>query len=385
MSAQKAVIVGGGFGGLAAALALRRAGLEPVVIERKSAVPATSHGSGGGLTMWSNAVAALASLGLDEQLIAGGSVLQRFDNRTATGKTLARWRIDQMSERAGWPSVNIEWDVLHQILADAVGPGTVREGTCVGLRERGDTVSALLADGGEEPADVLVGADGIRSSIRTALLGDAEPRYAGYDVLRAVVAFEHTVVPPGVFVQTWGRGARFGHYRVGAGRTYWFAVVNAAEDGPEPDQGHRRFLEERMAGWSEPVGDLIRATPDTSISRIRIYDRDPITTWGCGRATLLGDAAHAMTFNVGQGACQAIEDAVALGNALRRSTDTSAALRSYELARSRRTSTLVRRARRIGSIAMWTSPAACAVRNTALSVVLPGPARRQHEQSISPS
>lgn len=385
MSDRKAVIVGGGFGGLTAALALRRAGIDPLVIERKAAEPATSHGSGGGLTLWSNAVAALASLGLDEQLVAGGSVLRRFDNRTSGGKTLARWRIDQMSDRTGWPCVNVEWEVLHRILSDAVGPGTVREGTCDGLREHGDTVSALLADGGEEPADLLIGADGLRSSIRRALLGDIQPRYAGYDVLRAVVPFEHPEAPPGVFVQTWGTGSRFGYYQVGTGRTYWFAVVNATRDGEVPDQDHRRFLEERMAGWAGPVGDLIRATPKTSISRLRVYDRDPIRSWGSGRATLLGDAAHPMTFNVGQGACQAIEDALALGKALGDSVDTTDALRGYEAARSVRTSTLVRRARWIGTMGTWRSPAACAVRNTALSVILPGPARRQHEQFISPS
>lgn len=383
MTDRNAVVVGGGFGGLAATLAMRQADIDPVVIERKAATPATSHGSGGGLTLWSNAIAALASLGLEEQIIAGGSILRRFDNRTASGRSLARWRIDQMSDRLGWPSVNVQWEVLHRILSDAVGADAVRQGTCLGYRDQGDAVSVRLEDGGEVRGDLLVGADGLRSSIRTTLLGDVPPRYAGYDVLRAVIPFEHPDAPPGLFVQTWGTGSRFGYYQVGAGRTYWFAVVNAEDDAHQPRLDHRQFLEERMKGWAGPVRELIRATPEIDISRLRIYDRDPITTWGSGRVTLLGDAAHPMTFNVGQGACQAIEDAVELGRVLLDSTDTPAALRGYEAARSVRTSTLVRRARRIGTLAQWESPAACAVRNTVLTVALRSVGRRQHEQSIT--
>jgi 2-polyprenyl-6-methoxyphenol hydroxylase-like FAD-dependent oxidoreductase len=385
MSARNAVVVGGGFGGMAAALALRSADISPIVLERKGSEPATSLGSGGGLTLWSNAIAALATLGLDDQIVAAGSLLTRFENRTSGGRRIATWRVDEMSDRAGWPSVNIQWEVLHRILLDALGRDVVRHATSVGLRDLGPAVEVGLTDGASVRADLAVGADGLRSSIRATLLGDVPPRYAGYDVLRAVVPYEHPDAPSGLFVQTWGPGARFGYYRVAPDRTYWFAVVNPNHRDQEAGESHRDFLERRLAGWAGPVGDLIRATPEPAISRIRIYDRDPIPRWGAGRATLLGDAAHPMTFNVGQGACQAIEDAVVLGAVLRASSDTPAALRQYEAQRQDRTSTLVLRARRIGTVARWQSPAACTVRDAAMSLILAGPAQRQHQQFITPS
>ena len=385
MSARTAVVVGGGFGGMAAALALRSADINPTVIERKGTHPATSLGSGGGLTLWPNAMAALATLQLDDQIAAAGSLLTRFENRTSGGRRIATWRVDEMSDRAGWPTVNIQWEVLHRILLDTLGRDVIRPGTSMGLRDLGPAVEVGLTDGSSVRADLAVGADGLRSSIRATLVGDTPPRYAGYDVLRAVVPYEHPDAPSGLFVQSWGAGARFGYYRVAAGRTYWFAVVNPDRDDQRDGESHRDFLERRFAGWTGPTGDLIRATPEAAISRIQIYDRDPIPQWGTGRATLLGDAAHPMTFNVGQGACQAIEDAIILGAALRASSDTPAALRQYETQRQERTSTLMRRARRIGTVARWKSPPACAVRDVAMSLILAGPARRQHEQFITPS
>jgi 2-polyprenyl-6-methoxyphenol hydroxylase-like FAD-dependent oxidoreductase len=382
---RNAVVVGGGFGGMTAALALRGADVSPTVIERKGSEPATSSGSGGGLTLWSNAVAALATLGLDDQIVAAGSLLTRFENRTSSGRHIATWRVDEMSDRAGWPSVNIQWEVLHRILLDALGRDVVRHGTSVGLRDLGPEVEVDLSDGASVRAHLAVGADGLRSSIRATLVGDVPPRYAGYDVIRAVVPYEHPDAPSGRFVQIWAPGARFGYYRVAPGRTYWFAVVNPDRDDQRAGESHRAFLERRLVGWDGPAGDLVRATPEPAISRIRVYDRDPIPRWGAGRATLLGDAAHPMTFNVGQGACQAIEDAVVLGAALRASPDTPAALRRYEAQRLERTSTLVRRARRIGTVAGWKSPAACTVRTAVLSRVLAGPALRQHQQFITPA
>jgi 2-polyprenyl-6-methoxyphenol hydroxylase-like FAD-dependent oxidoreductase len=129
---------------------------------------------------------------------------------------------------------------------------------------------------------------------------------------------------------------------------------------------------------------LLAATPDAAISRVNTYDRDPVRTWGRGRVTLLGDAAHPMTFNVGQGACQAIEDAVELASVLAvGGEDVPTALRGYEALRLQRTATITRRARRIGAIGGWSSPIACGVRNRLLSVILPGPAARQAREVTS--
>ncbi|HEX5740780.1 MAG TPA: FAD-dependent monooxygenase, partial [Pilimelia sp.] len=190
--------------------------------------------------------------------------------------------------------------------------------------------------------------------------------------------------PPGLFVQLWGRGARFGYYQVGGGRTYWFAVLNCA-DGRDDPAARGRLLRERFAGWAAPVGALLALTgaQRRDISRARVFDRDPERVWGVGPVTLLGDAIHPMTFNIGQGACQAVEDAVALAAEVGAGGPLPAALRRYEEARMRPTAQMVRRARRIGQWGRWESRLGCAVRDLALRPLLAGPAQRQHRRVLT--
>jgi 2-polyprenyl-6-methoxyphenol hydroxylase-like FAD-dependent oxidoreductase len=181
-------------------------------------------------------------------------------------------------------------------------------------------------------------------------------------------------------VQVWGRGARVGWYRRTGDRVYWFAVANTAEarDRSDGAPSNAADVRSRFASWPDPVGHLVAATPEHAISRVNTYDRAPVTTWGRGAVTLLGDAAHPMTFNVGQGACQAIEDGAALAIALAREPgDTAGALRGYEVERMARTAPMMRRARVIGALGRWQNPVACAARNRLLGPVLAGPAARQ--------
>jgi 2-polyprenyl-6-methoxyphenol hydroxylase-like FAD-dependent oxidoreductase len=380
----RAIVCGGGIGGLTAVLALRRAGIEATAYERR----AGSSAAGSAITLWSNAMHVLADLGVHERILAAGSPLARFENRTRTGRRLANWPIAEMGERAGYPSVSITRADLYRVLRDATDPWVVDGAEVTTVARAGSGVSAAFADGRVAHADLLIGADGLHSRVREHVMPAAPPRFAGYAVYRAVIPATFDDAPYGTFVQLWGRGSRFGYYRVGVDRTYWFAVVNCDEadghDAGEPVV----LLRDRFAGWTAPVGALLAATANGDISRVRIYDRDPAPVWGTGRVTLLGDAAHPMTFNVGQGACQAIEDAAALTAQLvgvGTGGDLADALRRYERERMRPTAQLVRRARRIGQLAGWQAAPLCAVRDMALRPLLSGPARRQHEMLLTSS
>ena len=140
---------------------------------------------------------------------------------------------------------------------------------------------------------------------------------------------------------------------------------------------------DRYAGWEHPTGELIQATDMSAIYRREIADRDPIKKWGEGRVTLLGDAAHAMTINLGQGACQAIEDGVVLTKCLAADSDPVAALRAYEAMRIPRTAPIVRRSRMIGELGQWTNPIACRVRTQIQRVVFPTVAFREFKQTMA--
>jgi 2-polyprenyl-6-methoxyphenol hydroxylase-like FAD-dependent oxidoreductase len=154
------------------------------------------------------------------------------------------------------------------------------------------------------------------------------------------------------------------------GRVYWFAVKNAPEDARSPG-GERDELRRIFRDWHDPIPDLIEATDEALILRNDIYDRAPLRRWGQGRVTLLGDAAHPMTPNLGQGACQALEDAVVLADCLREAGDTGAALRAYEAGRIPRTTFLVNRSRDIGRVAQWQHPLAVWARDHASRLLLP--------------
>jgi 2-polyprenyl-6-methoxyphenol hydroxylase-like FAD-dependent oxidoreductase len=264
---------------------------------------------------------------------------------------------------------------LQALLAREVGEGTLRLGTEVGAFEQDESgVRVLLADGSRESADILVGADGLRSRVRARLFGLEEPRYAGYTAWRAVVEPEEELLPWGAGFESWGRGARFGCAHVGRGRIYWFATTNAPEgekDGPPGSlAGAKAKLLHLFSPWHRPVADLVEAAEEGAILRTDIYDREPLgERWGEGRVTVLGDAAHPMTPNLGQGACQAIEDAVVLARCLGERGATAESLRSYERLRSDRVALVVRRSRRVGSIGQAKNPAICWLRDRALAMI----------------
>ncbi|HEX5690169.1 MAG TPA: FAD-dependent monooxygenase, partial [Roseiflexaceae bacterium] len=193
------------------------------------------------------------------------------------------------------------------------------------------------------------------------------PRYAGYTAWRGVAPFDQARLTPG---ETFGRGVRFGMAPIANGRAYWYATQNTSEGGRDQPGGRKRALLELFRGAHAPIEDVIAATDETAILRNDIYDREPLEHWSDGRVTLLGDAAHPMTPNLGQGACQALEDAVVLADALQQIGDVGAALRQYEARRIGRTSMLVRQARQVGAVGQWQNPLACRLRDALMKYVV---------------
>jgi 2-polyprenyl-6-methoxyphenol hydroxylase-like FAD-dependent oxidoreductase len=348
------LIAGGGIGGLPLAIALRCRGIEARVFERASKLEAI----GAGITVQSNAMRALRPLGLDEAVAREGQVGTRARCLDDRGRVLSEVDLTEVARVARAPVVTIHRARLQAVLREACGE-LMLGAELTGFREDGAEVIARFGER-EERGSFLVGADGLHSRTRRELFGDDPLHYAGYTVWRGVCA-RADLVPEGVTTESWGRGARFGIVPIGQGQVYWFAVLNAPEDHRESPGRAREAVLTQFGSWHAPIRALVEATDEGAILRHDIFDRAPIPRWSRGRVTLLGDAAHPMTPNLGQGGCQAIEDAVALAEELERGG--GEALVRYERRRLARAYRFVRTARQFGQVGQWEHPFAVAIRD----------------------
>ena len=345
MTQMRVVIIGAGIGGLAAAVALRRVGVESLTVERADSIREV----GAGLALWSNAVNALRELGVEARVTDSASVVARNLVRTPAGRLLAINDYEDISRNAGAPCLCVHRGVLQRILLEELPPAWVRTGArCEGFHDS----TSILEDGERIDADVLVGADGISSVIRAGLHGAEPPRYAGYTCWRGMLDKEG-VLPGGSALLAAGAGKQFGLWPYRAGQLYWFLTKNA----PQGATLTKADVLALCGDWAAPIPEVIEGTPESAILQNDIIDRPPLRWWGRGLVTLLGDAAHATTPNLGQGACMALEDAVVLAHCLSTVRPAESALREYERRRIPRTRAIVRDSWQAGRILQLDQPA----------------------------
>ena len=366
-------MIGGGIGGLAAACALQRAGMRVTVFERNHELREV----GAGLTLWANAVQVLQELGLASEIAAVSAPLTHFECWSWRGKRLGSMPLDSIEKAMGAANIGIHRADLLRLLAGTLAPGTVQvDAHCVGFTQEEEGVTSHFADGQHHHADVLVGADGLHSVIRTQELGQRPPRYSGYTTWRGVAPLEDAQVSPGISSETWGRGLRFGMFPIGNGRVAWYATRNCPAGGQDRPGERKSVLQRLFHDWRAPIEQLIEATDEAAILRNDIFDRKPVRHWGSGRVTLLGDAAHPPTPNLGQGACQALEDVLILARCLGNARECTGALRAYEASRMKRSAAIIKQSYRFGRIGQWENPLLCSLRDalTPLAFVtfLPG-------------
>ena len=371
--ARPILIVGAGISGLTAAIALRRAGRTVEVYERSHELREV----GAGITVQPNAIHALREISLGEVVEAAGCRITAARLTRANGRVLSTLTAEVYRE-AGAPAVALHRGTLQRLLLAALPGEAPRCGRAVvGYETRTDGVTLHFAAGPGVEGSLLVGADGLRSAVRAQLLKDGEPRYAGYTSWRGVADTRDGVGDTAT--EAWGRGQRFGLVPIDGDRTYWFATHNASSGGRDNSELARETLLRLFHGWAPPIRDVLLGTPRDSILRTDIHDRPPAARWGEGRVTLLGDAAHPMTPNLGQGACQAIEDAVVLARELSgtRAEDPVPALRRYEALRAPRADAVVAAARRLGTIGQAEGRLTCRVRDALVALTPDRVARRQ--------
>jgi salicylate hydroxylase len=345
---MKVAIIGAGLGGLATAIALRKHGISVQVYERARELRAI----GAGLTVASNGLTALAAIdpGIVTRLLELGSQNRHFQLRKAGGELIAALPTTYMA-RYGQPALNVLWSNLQQTLAGFLPPDSIHLSHRLITIERAADRPVLQFDGREPvTADLVVGADGINSAVRQAIINDGPPRYAGRMSWRGVIRYEHPSLRPDEVTFFAGDSKNFAVFDVGGGLTFWSATVLWPDPTVSGDAASvKARVAEAFAGWAAPIPEMLAAMPAEDIVERPIEDRTPVPRWSSGPVTLLGDAAHAMVPSLGQGANTAFEDARELSQSLAHQPNIAAALAHYEQIRVPRTQVIHARSADQGS------------------------------------
>ena len=356
------IIAGGGIGGMATALALHRAGLPFSVFERAPAFAEV----GAGMSLWPNATRVLKSLGVLDQVFSVGEPVEWFNLLRPNGQRISRICMSGFAT----PALCLHRADLHRSLRACLpADRIVGDQRLISFTQDAGGVTAKFASGLEIDSAGLVGADGINSIVRTQLHGTISPTYRGYCIWRGIASTRQGILR-GHITETWGAGQRFGILPMGGDRICWYATRNGPPSLPDAPEGRKHEVLQLFKGWHRPIPELIESTEQSTIMKNDARDRQPLGRWGQGRVTLLGDAAHPITPNVGQGACMAIEDAACLVKSVLAAPSIAAGFCAYEAMRKGRTASVGRQSRQIGAIGQWENRWMVTGRNLVTRLVL---------------
>ena len=360
---RTALVVGAGIGGLSAGIALRRAGWNARIFERA----ATPRELGFGLLVAPNAIAALRDLGVADNVLARGAAPAKTEVRRPDGTVLKRANFPP-PEVLGGPMVVALRQALHGVLLDALGLDAIELGNeVVSFAATDSRVTLRLAHGQEVDGDLLIGADGVGSVIRRALHpSEPPPRHSGLVAVRGAVHGVLDRLGELSAVYYLGPGIEAAIVRASDTGIYWFLSI-AQELAPTGISDPAAVVAHLAPRFDQTFRAVTSATTEMRFDEL--VDRNPLPFWGRGLVTLLGDAAHPMLPQTGQGAAQAIVDAARLGAVLREQSSLEGALRAYEAERRDKTAALVAQGRRTARIMRMTNPLASSVRDVVIRMI----------------
>jgi 2-polyprenyl-6-methoxyphenol hydroxylase-like FAD-dependent oxidoreductase len=339
-------ILGGGIAGLSTAIALQNAGIETMVFEAAPEIKAV----GAGLGLGANAIKAFKVLGMDTEVMNAGRFLPSFIVYNQKGKQVTKTGSVSVSKKYGLDNFTIHRADLHSLLLSKINPACIQTNKRVErIEQNKNNIILHFQDGTIHETGYLIAAEGIHSVVRKYVLPGSKPRYAGYTSWRAVIDNTNLKVNEGS--ETCGTKGRFGIVPLAGNKIYWFACVNASANNATMKNYTVQDLIKQFAGYHYLIPAILQETKNENLIRVDVNDIKPINRYAFNNILLIGDAAHATTPNLGQGACQAVEDAVILAAEIEKNKDIETAFKKFEQRRLKRIQWIVNTSWRFGKIA----------------------------------
>jgi 2-polyprenyl-6-methoxyphenol hydroxylase-like FAD-dependent oxidoreductase len=358
------VIIGAGIAGLSAAIALKNIGIDALVVEASKIIRPV----GAGLSLAANAIEALRHLKISEEVIKNGRELESFTLFDKYGKVIKKVNTQPTNSKTIIRNFTIHRAKLHEVLLSKISPENILTGQrSISMSETADGIQIIMEDGTILLTKYLIVAEGIHSPLRKAITSDANVRYSGYTCWRGIV--DNSELNINETSETWGKEGRFGIVPLANNQIYWFACKNTREQNSDFKNYTLNDLLNNFKDYHPPIIKIIKTTCPGSLIWGDICDIEPLQKFAYGNTLLIGDAAHATTPNMGQGACMAIEDAVILANCLTQNSRVSEAFRSFEKRRLTRTHKIVNDSWRLGKIAQIENDFLASMRNIAFRLM----------------
>lgn len=367
-------IIGAGIGGLTLAIALKQRGIPVRVFEQAPELRAV----GAGINLACNAMQVYKALGLRSQLEAVGHLCQSMQVTDQHLHPLSNIDIQPFAQRFAVGNIAIHRAALQEVLAAQLSPDELHLGKkLVEMQESTAGVQLIFADATQLRSQCVVGADGIHSVVRQQWFKQGEIRQTHQICWRGVAAMPLPSPFQGQLTECWGSGGRFGFVQVDAQRTYWFAVMRKSAGN---NSVRRQQLIDTYRSFHPLITDILFTTPEDGIHEAPLADLTGLTSWHRGRVALIGDAAHATTPNLGQGACQAIEDAWVLAHYIAEQENVERAFERFQRTRQAKVKQVVNTSWTVGQMAHWQNPLAIRLRNALMRMVPASVGAKQSER-----
>ncbi|NGM66346.1 FAD-dependent monooxygenase [Sphingobacterium sp. SGR-19] len=371
-------IVGGGVAGLAMAIALQKINKDFVLFEQAKEL----KGIGAGFGLAANAMRALDLLDLRTEVEQIGYYLDSYNILDHKGRLLVSPDTHAIREKYQQQNFAIHRADLHLFLLSKIKTQKLQLGKkAIRLEQYGDTVTLFFDDGTQHTSHFLIIADGVKSPLRQQLIPSSTPRYSGYTCWRATI--DNTEITLDKGTETWGKLGRFGMTPLINNRIYWYACINATSHNPVYRDYKIKDLLTHFQSYHDPIPAILAYTKDSELIWNDIMDIEPLKHLAYDNILLIGDAGHATTPNMGQGACQALEDVAVLLDELGLEKDVKEAFSSFEKRRLPRTKYIMDTSRRIGEIAQWDNSLLISMRNMLLKIMPAKLAQRNLDKLLS--
>ncbi|MCS3528882.1 FAD-dependent monooxygenase [Chryseobacterium sp. JUb7] len=336
-------IIGAGIGGLTLGNILKQYNIDFTVYESAPEIKPV----GSGIMMAINAMQVFDTLGLKEKIEKAGNKIHGISITDENLKLISKTNVLELEKKYNSCNVAIHRADLQRILAEKIGFENIKLNHSLKEIKKQENYLLQFENGNEVESKIIFGADGIHSKIRNQIFKTGEIRHTQQMCWRGLVDFD---LPEKFYqeaIETWGKGKRFGFVRMTDRKIYWYAVINKGR--------HKRYhsLSENFQGFHPLIIEIIESTLEENIIFNDIIDLSPIPTWHTQNLCLIGDAAHATTPNLGQGACQAIEDSYIIGKLLGDNKDFNTIFKEFQQIRKKKVDHVVDTSWKLGKFSQW--------------------------------